>query len=184
MSAIGSLADHLLVERCLEGDQAAWYAFHAAFHHRLLRMAARLLHDAPNRADLAEEIAGRVWLSLVVKDGMRLRAYDPDRGTLATFLHALVRQEVQLLFRWWARHLLHEVPLPDGQPDGRSGPAALLGERLEEYRRTLAPQERRFFDVHLIGRPAGAGSFPLSPCNRRKLKQRVLARLRAFLRNH
>jgi hypothetical protein len=57
----------------------------------LRRLAVRRLHGAADRHDLAEEIAGRVWRSLVVNKGRRLHAYDPARGPLASFLAVLVR---------------------------------------------------------------------------------------------
>jgi hypothetical protein len=66
---------------------------HRLYHPQLLLKIAELLGPGARAdRDTAEEIAGRVWLGLVLRDSYRLRAYDPPRGTFDTYLRALARR--------------------------------------------------------------------------------------------
>ena len=172
--------DEQLVQLCQEGDQAAWRLLYQRQHAKLLRSIARILDLAPADDDLAEEIAARVWCSLVVRDGWRLRAFDPRRGSLAVYLAALARQEIQAFYRAQAARPRLDLPLRDGQAVDRAAPW-LLGPLLEGFVARLSPQERRFFHETLLGNAPDPPAKPLSPANSRKLKERVLHKLHAFL---
>jgi DNA-directed RNA polymerase specialized sigma24 family protein len=172
------LTDQTLVQRCLARDEAAWSTLFHRFHAPLVRLAAMLLGPGRGRLDLAEDLVGRVWLSLVVQNNLRLRLYNPRRGSLRTFLNALTRQHFLQAMRLRPRR---EVPLPDGHPDPRPASPISVEENLREFRRTLTRQEGRFYDVHLMGYHRGARPVAGSPAYHRKLKQRILARAYTFL---
>jgi DNA-directed RNA polymerase specialized sigma24 family protein len=174
-------ADELLVQHCQEGDEAAWRLLYRRYHAPLLRAIARQLHMTADNDDLAEEIAARVWCALVVRGGLRLRLFDPGRGTLATYLAGLARQEIQEYYRSGpGRHLRREVPLDDARAADRAA-AGPPGPLLDGFAATLTPQEVRYFHEGLLGHPPDPDARPLSPANRRKLKERVLRKLHAFL---
>jgi hypothetical protein len=180
--------ESLLIQECLAGDQEAWRLLHRLYHPQLLLKITELLGPGARKdRDTAEEIAGRVWLALVVRDSYRLRIYDPRRGSFNTYLRALVRQVIQQEYRRHGprsrggRHRPREVRLAGaGGRDATILPtplAALLGE----FEATLTPRERQFLREHLLGPSAGDACFRVSSAYRRKLRQRVTAKLLAFL---
>jgi hypothetical protein len=172
-------AERALVGRCLAGDEEDWRTLFLQQRPRILATIGKCLGRMARDHNLMEEIAARVWLALVVKDRDRLRRFDPERGRLGDYLGSVTYQQVQLYFRRQRRRpevllpeeLLFRVPAPP--------PVASL-EAFRDFGATLAPQEQRFL-AHLLGLPAEPGAPPLSAVNYRKLKQRVLAKFRAFM---
>jgi DNA-directed RNA polymerase specialized sigma24 family protein len=173
-------AEQLLIDQCLASDEAAWQILYRQQQPLILAKVARLLGRRARSEDLVEEIAALVWCSLLVKDGGRLRRFDPERGGLASYLAALARQQVQLYFRPRVRRRRREVPFPKNGLPARSAPTWSSG-MLQAFEATLSPQEKRFFEQVLLGIPGDPPLPPLSPANFRKLKQRVLDKLHAFL---
>jgi DNA-directed RNA polymerase specialized sigma24 family protein len=171
--------DYALVQRCLAGDEEAWARLYRRFHPHLLRVVARMLRCRDD-AELVEEIAHQVWFALVVGDGRRLRAYDPGRASLETFLNTLARRAVidhrRLLCRGGARQRRLEP-----RHGARRGQPLPLAAWLAEFAGRLSERERLFFEEHLLGGAPEASLGPLTGVNFRKLKQRVRHKLRRFL---
>jgi DNA-directed RNA polymerase specialized sigma24 family protein len=174
-------SDEILVRQCLAGNPAAWNFLYRHYHDQLVRAGARLLGARSRDTELADEIAARVWCSLVFQNSHRLRAFDPARGRLSAYLAALVRQEVQHYYRP-RRPGARQLPLVEGQAVQPPPDVPESGQR-DEFLATLTGQEQRFFLEHLMARGEDAPPpRPLSPANYRKLKQRVLYKLHQFLR--
>ena len=82
--------DRDLVRRCLKGDVAAWQEMFDLCQPHLLVSIRSLLKPYGLNTNLAEEIASRVWFSLVGANGSLLDRFDAHRGCqLTTFVSAL-----------------------------------------------------------------------------------------------
>lgn len=173
------VAEFALIQQCLSGDQSAWHQLYRQTNEPLLHLIAEKLGHRANE-ELAEEIAARVWASLIFQDGKRLRAFDPQRGRLLTFLAALARQQIQRLRRPRSRKGRHEVPLLDDQAVPCSDDVLQATIR-DGFLATLTRQELKFWHEHLMPTPGAPAPPPLSPANYRKLKQRVFKKLHNFL---
>lgn len=140
------LAERLLIRRCQEGDQAAWFLLFQRYRECVGRSARRCLGPEGQNEDLVEEMTAEVWASLGVHHGKRLLDYDPDRSRFATFLASRTWQVVQndRKKRRWRR--LHEVqPGPcDPEPPASGLSLALLERCLEEFLATLPEWEAAF----------------------------------------
>ncbi len=140
------LAERLLIRRCQQGDQAAWFELFQCYQGCVWRSARRFLGSEGRNEDLVEEITAEVWASLGVHNGKRLLGYVPDRSQFATFLASRTWQVVQndRKKRRWRR--LHEVqPGPcDPEPPAFGLSLALLERYLEEFLATLPEWEAAF----------------------------------------
>ena len=173
-----TLSEFALIQRCLASDQAAWCQFYHAYYDPLARLIRQLLGRRAN-PELTEEIAARVWASLIFQNGCRLRAFDPERGGLLRYLAALARQEMLRFFRPRSRAGRHEVPLGNGQAVAPSA-ETLPGILWEGFLATLTRKERNFWHEYVMA-PCATPPPGLSAENFRKLKQRVFKKLHDFL---
>jgi hypothetical protein len=173
-------AEYALIQRCRAADQAAWSQLHATYHGPLLGAILKHL-GRKNNLELAEEIAARVWASLVFQNGCRLAAFDPGRGKLLRFLSTLARQEISHFFRPRSRNGRHEVPLTTDQAAATEVEFPLEIESVRDgFVTRLTKAERKFFVEYVLG-PPGTPPANISPQNFRKLKHRVFRKLHQFL---
>lgn len=170
-----------IIAKCLTGDGAAWRDLYSLYRPSLLGSIHKQLGAKASNADLAEEIAARVWYSLVCRDYQRLRAYERGRAGFKTYLTALARQQVQLYYRERQRQCRREVPLADSDHDRRGCADWPAAATQEEFIATLSPREKQYFEQHLLGNATATESVPLSSANRWKLRQRVFDKLKVFL---
>ncbi|MEK6607270.1 MAG: sigma-70 family RNA polymerase sigma factor [Myxococcota bacterium] len=77
--------DFTLATRAADRDPKAWRAIWRHLRAPLVRTLARF---APSRAD---DLFGDLCVALLEDGGRRLRAYDPARGSLRTYLGAIAR---------------------------------------------------------------------------------------------
>jgi DNA-directed RNA polymerase specialized sigma24 family protein len=187
MSRLSREEQASLVRRCLDGDGEAWKTLFNAYQPFVLAKVARLTGRAGRNAgplarrradcqqDVLEEVACRVWLSLLGRDRSRLRAFDPSRGSLATFFGLRAAQE---WYDWLRRqHARSMVPLVDEEE--RLAPSEeISAAEWQEVCAGLTVQERRYLGLCLG--EAGEGP-PLSDVNARQLRHRVLAKFTHFL---
>lgn len=171
----------LVIQKCLTGDDAAWQELYSRYRPSLLDSIRSQLAGKADNADLVEEIAARVWYSLVWRDYQRLRAYEKGRAGFKTYLAALARQQIQLYYRERQRQSRREVPLANS--DHNCGGCADWPSTAtqEEFIATLSPREKQYFEQHLLGNIGAAEFTFLSSANRWKLRQRVFDKLKAFL---
>jgi hypothetical protein len=125
--------------------------------------------------DYAEEVAARVWLSLLRHDMRQLRRFDPARGRLANYLALRAGQELGLLHRQERARPAERAACPLQENDRPVRAEAVSGAEWEEFCATLSAQERRL--VGLLLGEGDEGAEPLSDVNRRKLTQRVRSKL-------
>jgi DNA-directed RNA polymerase specialized sigma24 family protein len=174
------LPDAALVVGCLVGDDQAWRLLYERHQPKLLARVATMIGSVATRAGQAEEIATDVWYSLFIRDSHRLRVFNPERGNFSTFLTALARQQIRLAWRR-AGHSPRPSVLPDDIADGRGELLRIGGVLWDEFLDTLSIAERRFLHEQLLGQSSSCVASDTSAGSSRKLKQRVLAKMRAFL---
>ena len=179
-SQLPHAADYQLVQRCLAGDQEAWAGLFQEHQPRLLARLRRRFGGGRRSADLAEEAAALFWTMLVERDYRRLRCYDPQRGALATFLNTVAGHVAGRLYRTQVARRDQAQPGPNDLVEPNV--PLPLGLLYQEFEATLTPRERRYWRESLLAAaPFPADAPPQSAVNCRKLKQRIRAKLNAFL---
>ena len=98
----GIVADVALAKRGVAGEVAAWEQLHGQCHDALLATIQNMLGLQGADGGLTDEIAARVWYTLVANDGELLQRYKPKYGArLITFIGSIAKDEV-------SRHLRSE----------------------------------------------------------------------------
>lgn len=94
------IEDRRLVDRCLLGDSKAWSEIYHLHHDRLLVEIRKLTSGTHVNAELVDEIAARVWFTVVDNDARLLGRFDPQRGCrLIAFLIGIAKFETLNFFR-------------------------------------------------------------------------------------
>ncbi len=75
-------SEWLLVQRCRDGDEAAWSELYRAYHPGLTAWIKKRLRVTGNAL---EEIAQATWVGLV-KCARHLEAFDPDQAPFHAYL--------------------------------------------------------------------------------------------------
>jgi DNA-directed RNA polymerase specialized sigma24 family protein len=179
--------DYRLAQRCLAGEVAAWEALYARCHTALLISVRILLGGAGADADLVDEIAARVWYTLVAEDGEILARYSPDRGArLITFMRAIAKDLACRYFRSERRRRRRQAvavcsKLWQGKVPNTSVES---NPSVDEFLGTLDSSERQFCDEHLLDLPGtepdddGQGPSPVSIW---RWSRRIYQKLSRFL---
>ncbi|MBN2474399.1 MAG: sigma-70 family RNA polymerase sigma factor [Pirellulales bacterium] len=181
----GVQADRALVDRCVAGDVKAWEELYAQCHRPLVASIQIMLGPQGHDVNLVDELAARVWYSLVADDGQRLAKYEPKReARLITFIRAVAKDIVGRHFRSERRRLQRERIAAREEPKHRisdqNSSVASLGAFLE----TLTAREKAFCGDYLLAAHLDAsemGCEQISIENARKLTSRVRRKLRKFV---
>ena len=126
-----------LVERCRRGDPQAFAGLVALHEGMVLNLAARLLGDAEEARDIAQDVFLQVYRTLASFQG---------RSTLRTWIYRIVVNQCRNRQRWWRRRrraAAWALPPGSGACDGhavlraprhpaaaRGGGALVRGDRL------------------------------------------------------
>jgi len=179
--AITPLAERRLVDQCLAGDEAAWNELFKTIHAPLVTVTKSLLTSKTTTDDeLADEVVGRVWYSLVAEPARKLGRFDPARGChLVTFLTALAKNEIRQHFRTEHRRRVRERKA--SRREARSSSLNLVQTPIlfDEFLESLTPREREFLQVHLEDPKLPAE--PFTDANAWQLKYRIRKKLTAYL---
>jgi len=182
----GVHADYELVHRCLAGEVAAWEELYARYHKTLLISIEVILDREICDQNLLNELAARVWYSLVANDGRLLERYDPQKGArLTTFMREITKDVISRYFRAERRRRKREriglYGKPQHQLASDSDPSAALV--FAEFLTTLTRQERGFIRDNLLAPPSENGSDPEphSTTNSWQLSHRIREKLSKFL---
>jgi RNA polymerase sigma-70 factor, ECF subfamily len=129
-------ADDELVRRAGAGDAAAVQALVAAKLRRILALAERMLGDAAEAEDVAQEVFLRVW--------RHAARWTPGKARFDTWLH---RVTLNLCYDRLRRRREHPVAEPPETPDPGPAPdrgliALDVGRRVEAALRALPPRQR------------------------------------------
>lgn len=176
------LQDRALVDYCLTGEPRAWTALYQHCHESLLRAVRQLLGKAAANADLVDEIAARVWYSLVRNNGSLLDRFDPERGCrLTTFLAILAKNEARQYFRSERRRRAREEAASQSTSGQHFDDIAMRLDADEAFVDTLTPAESQYYKTVLLGHQSEGRATQYSAGNSWQLSHRVRRKLRIFL---
>lgn len=178
-------ADQQLVARCLEGEVAAWEQLYDQCHGPLVRAIEIMLGGDTSDPNLVDEIAARVWYTLVAKDGEVLSRYEPQRGArLVTFMRALAKDETSRHFRSERRRKERELATFRERPQHYSPDFGHGAASLDDFLATLTPYERGYCAARLLSSsPETDEDLPrtLTPTGSWQLTHRIHRKLLEFL---
>ncbi len=173
--------EKVLVERCRNGDEAAWAEIHDRCHAYLIKQIRYTLGDRGRDANLVEEIAARVWFGLVSDKGRLLERFQPQKGNgLEKYLAAIARFEVLRHHRSEYRRRRREHETQALRSSDRDDD--LLREMtfdVKEFLPSLTPREKEFFHHVLMGN--NGHQLQISAPNAWQLKSRIRKKLMEFL---
>src|SRR5262245_50238722 len=173
-----------LIDRCLAGDAGAWTGLYDHCHEPLVRSIRAFLGQGAKDASLVDEIAARVWYSLVRNDFERLSRFDPNRGCrLITFLAALARAETRLLLRSERRRKNRERKASRPETAKWDGGFGIQLASEQEFLSILTHAERSYFTEVLTETDNTAAAAKYSQGNQWQLRHRVRKKLQLFFKD-
>lgn len=182
-----SQTDRNLIDRCLSGDRVAWERLYDQFHAPLLLAIRIFLGRSGSRHDLVDDIAAKVWFTVIDRQAQMLDRFDSDRGCrLSTFLASIAKNEVLQYFRAERRRNARETQACRGREgadtDSRWNSLSGVNAAVTEFLATLTPREREYCEGYLLAlRDIPADGY--SNENRWQLNHRVRSKLAAFLKS-
>ena len=90
----GNAPDQALVERCRQGDPTAFARLVALHESMVFNLAARLIGDAEEAKDVAQDVFLQVYRTLGRFEG---------RSSLKTWIYRIVVNQCHNRHRWWRR---------------------------------------------------------------------------------
>jgi len=176
-------ADQDLIDRCLDGDEKGWEELYQEFHPRLVEAIKFLLGTEAQKIHLVDEIAARVWYSLLRDDARLLARFDVTRNCrLDAFLMGIARMEILRYFRSERRRQAHEAVggrrLIDRQPISDSQMAAMI----DEFVSTLTEGEKDFMEKFLVSLPSEEDpeAFEITDSNIWQRRHRIRSKVNDF----
>ncbi len=170
-----------LVDRCKEGDEAAWGEMHAKCHAYVVRQIRFTLGERARDQNLVDEIAARVWFGLVSDDGYLLSRFQPKKGNgLEKYLGAIARFEVLRHQRSEFRRRKREQETQAVRITQRDD--STLREMtldVNDFLPQLTPREKEFFQHVLMSN--NGHHLRVSAPNAWQLKHRIRKKLLDFL---
>ncbi len=178
-------SDRALVDRCLTGDVSAWEDLYGKCHPPLLLAIRVFLGRNASKQDLVEDIAAKVWFTVIDGQSKLLGRFDSGRGCrLTTFLAGVAKNEVSRHFRAERRRQSREALASRARYGSEggvcNGSLAASDIALAEFLSTLTPREREFCEGYLLGTVESAEA-SYSAANRWQLQHRVRCKLWRFL---
>jgi len=173
------------VDRCLAGDVLAWEDLYGKCQPPLLLAIRVFLGRNASKQDLVEDIAAKVWFTVIDGQSKLLDRFDSDRGCrLTTFLAGVAKNEVSRHFRAERRRQSREALASRARygssNGGSTGSLAATDIALTEFLSTLTPREREYCESYLLG-SVDVAQVNYSPANRWQLQHRVRRKLWTFL---
>jgi len=155
---LSRVSEHVLVARALAREGGAWRELLRRYGKLILSCTARTGRRygvSLSEADV-EDVYADVCLRLLSHDMQRLRAFDPRRAKLSTWIGMIANQATADHLRALKRRgPAGPAPLEVAQDhaDVRPGPAETLMARerwdqIEARLETMSPRDRRFFVLH------------------------------------
>ena len=175
--------DRRLVDRCLLGDPKAWSEIYHQHHDRLLREIRKLTFGTHVNAELVDEIAARVWFTVVDNDARLLGRFDPLRGCrLIAFLTGIAKFETLNFFRSERRRKRREERVShtvDQQIDSQWQQRM----EIEDFTNLLTPGEKKYLacELNSLLDEGGQESLPnISDTSRWQYRSRIQKKLKSY----
>jgi DNA-directed RNA polymerase specialized sigma24 family protein len=173
-----------LLNQCLAGESPAWEEFTGWVRQTLTHQVARRLGRLPDDPDVQDAVQ-EVFLLLLKEDRRLLRSFDPHRGRLGPYLGQRARDQAG---KWKRRRgqfltaglLLGKNELVDPRPDP-TWAKEWVEDLVKHVIPQLPPRERQFVQSKLPDQFPDVAAPPLSPANRRKVKERAQRAMRELL---
>jgi RNA polymerase sigma factor (sigma-70 family) len=178
-SSFDPMGDCSLIARFCQGDIDAWHQLYFRHQEKLLQSITYLLGRHGLKRQFAEDVAQDVWLALLDDaHHVRLKRYDPSRGSFHTYLTKLALRCIRQGYAAKRRRTQQDCPLGKGEPLDPAADDPLVNAELAEFLEDLTPQERRCLHEKLMNEPSPAAEPPISASNERVLKHRLQRKLR------
>ena len=175
--------ERALVERCLAGEVTAWEELYRRCHTPLCTAIKWMVVPACRDANLVDEIAARVWYTVVKDDAQLLERFDSQRDLpLTVFFWGLARVEMLQYFRAEQQLRLREGKVVRSSRNYTDGQVDFM---LAEFTATLTPSERDFLEDYLLSLSEGRERVDhdeLSDASVWQHRHRIRSKLRAFFR--
>ncbi|MEK6235679.1 MAG: hypothetical protein N2C14_13300 [Planctomycetales bacterium] len=167
-----------LVERCLQGDGAAWEELFRELHP-VLQAAVRSALGLRRHSEVVDEVVARAWFRIVTDSDRSLGRFDVGRGrSLKTFLSAVARNETKSYLRSEQRRKTRERRA--GAPESAEASLEPSTCVSEDVLKTLSDAERAYLETQL--QPGGdVLEMRFSSDYRRQLRCRVKRKILAHL---
>ena len=172
--------DKLLLSKCLAGNQQAWSQFVQCYTKIVYAAVSQVLRThAPNKhQSLIEDLTQDVFVKLIANDFRLLRAFDPTRASLTTYLTVIAHSTAYDALR---RKEIHTIPLDANDPTQQD--SSIPTERPKIPADLLSPRQRivltMYFDKQMetdeIARVLG-----ISNQTARSTKHKALNKLREY----
>jgi hypothetical protein len=179
--------DQQIVKRCLLGDERAWERLYCKYHPCLRKAIDVLLCPDGSDVHTAEEIAARVWYTLLRDNCRLLETYDANRdSTLDNFLIGLARIEILRYTRAERRRHSYEMLGGRRRLEEQRVSDCQVTTMIDEFASTLTPGQREFMERFLTGRAENepeSGLNELSGTSIRSRRHRIRRKLNNFLEN-
>lgn len=176
------LSDRRLVEQCLAGEPSAWSQLYQCYHQSMVASIRAFLGCHENDSSLIDEIAARVWFSLIRNDCELLARFDVDRGCrLTTFISVLAKAETRVMLRSERRRKARERAASRPETTSQSLSAASEAISEQEFMNTLSPAERAFYSDVLVTAANQDARHSYTRENTWQLRHRVRKKLDRFL---
>jgi len=181
--AAAVLYERMLVDRCLAGEVAAWEELYNRCHAPLCAAIKLIIAPGYRDANLIDEIAARVWYTVVKDDAKLLEQFDSRRDLrLTVFLWGLARVEIMQYVRAEQQRRAREgkaVRSPRSYTDWQ------VDTMLGDFIATLTPNERYFMEDCLLSLPEADEDTTrdgLSDTSVWQRRHRIRSKLLAFFR--
>ncbi len=168
----------------MEGHERAWVELHRRCQPRMLASIRSTLGRRAADRSLIEEIAARVWYSLVNGKFRLLERYRADVSSngLASYVAGIARVEGLRYLRSEHVRRQREADAEAGRRRRAEDGDAMLSLDMDKFLATLSPRERYFYENFLAALPQDVDKNDLTQSNRWQLGHRVRRKLTDFLK--
>jgi DNA-directed RNA polymerase specialized sigma24 family protein len=162
--------DRELVGGCARNEEEAWNSLFARYEHVLAQAVRSALRRQADDPEVVDRLVGDVRVELF--EHQVLAKFNPERGTLASYLAGCARKRVERFLQEEHRRKRYEAPLRHDVPDCPPLDGADL-VILEEAVERLPPQPRKYLQMVL----SGESSAPKQPATDQERRWMYLIRI-------
>jgi DNA-directed RNA polymerase specialized sigma24 family protein len=176
--------DRKLIDNCIAGDALAWEEIYQLYHDRLVMTIRQLTFGTSVGSELVDEIAARVWFSLVDNQCRLLDRFDPERGCrLIAFLTGIAKFETLNFFRSERRRRRREEIVSTSVDRQHQSQWQQYFE-IDDFKNVLTPGELSYLSYELESEQQKSddetGEPQFSDTSRWQFRSRIQKKLRVY----